>query len=895
MKIAIRIICATLISIASSGVALCQASTTRPINFQIASQPVGDALLELARQTGLQVVFYADAVQGITAPAVVGRYTADEALSKILRETTLTASFVNAKTVTIVDTRQSTVEGVAAVPNETSSTSSSGEQAIASEQAFLERDVQAPNSQSSVSEVVVTGTQIRGIDNVTAPVTVLNREYIDSSGVSTTSSLLAALPQNFSLTSQSGISIPGVTGNAEQGASINLRGIGEGTTLVLLNGRRIAPGFTGSAVDISALPLSAIKRVEVLTDGASAIYGSDAVGGVVNFILQDDYEGAATNIKAGGADGGIHEYQASQTVGHRWTGGNILISGEFYRRDLLPASSRSFASNSSLIGSLLPRDKNYSVLLSGRQTVAEPFTVFSDVLFTKRSSFNQGGQVAYLESNSTSNPQLNATLGLDWSVSREWQLEASGAYSRNALDLHHDSSFVTTGIEASLLTSRFDIRSAELKADGAVIALPGGTARAALGTDWRRERLTYSSSYISGASGAAGGAERTVRSVFGELYIPVLGPRNSLPVARRLDLSVAARYDQYSDFGSSVNPKVGLTWEPVSALRFRASYGTSYVAPRLLDYNTSSNDAVAFTDIDPASPTGTSRQLEIDGVDSSGLRAQRSRNFSIGAEFAPTQSSAPRVAVNYFNIRYRNEIAYPPSTSVMLGNPSAFGSLLIRQPSVAQVNQAIAIGNQGLGFFPYNPDFSPDANFDPATIDVIIDERRRNLSVVKTHGMDFSSDWSWVSSMGKWSAGLASTYVFALDHQVTSESQQFNTAGTFYNTPHFRGRLSVGWEKAPLQTNIFINQTGSYTDNRTSSLVHVSSYTTVDGRFAVVLPKYSSESFLSGFSLGIAVQNVFNRDPPHAAIVNPAIDLGFDPTNAYPLGRLASIELTKSW
>src|SRR5204862_2885604 len=75
-------------------------------------------------------------------------------------------------------------------------------------------------------------------------------------------------------------------------SSINLRGLGDGNTLVLINGRRVANyAFDGSAVDINAIPLSAIERVEILKDGASAIYGTDAIAGVVNFILRKDYRG----------------------------------------------------------------------------------------------------------------------------------------------------------------------------------------------------------------------------------------------------------------------------------------------------------------------------------------------------------------------------------------------------------------------------------------------------------------------------------------------------------------------------------------------------------------------------------------------------------------------------
>src|SRR5262249_53847435 len=143
---------------------------------------------------------------------------------------------------------------------------------------------------------------------------------------------------------------PGISSSVEQGSSINLRGIGEGTTLILLNGRRMASGFFGSTPDISALPLSAIERVEVLTDGASAIYGSDAIGGVVNFILRKDFDGFETRARGGFSDGGVNEYRFSQTLGKNWGSGNALVSGEYYKRDLLPTSERAFVPKTAFNG-----------------------------------------------------------------------------------------------------------------------------------------------------------------------------------------------------------------------------------------------------------------------------------------------------------------------------------------------------------------------------------------------------------------------------------------------------------------------------------------------------------------------------------------------------------------
>jgi outer membrane receptor protein involved in Fe transport len=143
---------------------------------------------------------------------------------------------------------------------------------------------------TTFERVVVTGSHIPQTDVETAlPVQVLTREDIERSGVTTVEQLLERVPANvnpfnMALTIGNGTS-PGLS-------SANLRGLGGGSTLVLLNGRRLGNyAFDGASVDLNSIPLAAIQRVEVLKDGASAIYGTDAIAGVINFILRKDFQG----------------------------------------------------------------------------------------------------------------------------------------------------------------------------------------------------------------------------------------------------------------------------------------------------------------------------------------------------------------------------------------------------------------------------------------------------------------------------------------------------------------------------------------------------------------------------------------------------------------------------
>ena len=186
---------------------------------------------------------------------------------------------------------------------------------------------------------VVTGSRLRG--GVSAsPIFVLTREEIDRRGLQDIEDIVRYIPQNYSTVTAGG-SFDARSPRFSQGlVTINLRGLGEGSTLVLVNGTRIAasPTESGTFTDVSTIPFSAIERVEVLTDGASAIYGSDAVGGVVNFILRKDYRGAESTVRYENSSSGGHRRVVEQALGLNWDTGSITASANFSQEDAVLAA-----------------------------------------------------------------------------------------------------------------------------------------------------------------------------------------------------------------------------------------------------------------------------------------------------------------------------------------------------------------------------------------------------------------------------------------------------------------------------------------------------------------------------------------------------------------------------
>lgn len=207
----------------------------------------------------------------------------------------------------------------------------------------LAQEGAAPQDDQGAADIIVTGTSIRGVAPVGSPLVAVGRAEIEQSAATTTIRILQETPQilNYGVsdTTRSGA---GGASNVAYGNSINLRGVGPYATLTLINGHRAVPqGTAGNSVDPSTIPTLALERVEVIADGASAIYGSDAVAGVANLILRRKYEGLEVEVQNGFADH-YRESQIGVIGGHKWDTGQITASFQHTYRTNLSGLHRDF-------------------------------------------------------------------------------------------------------------------------------------------------------------------------------------------------------------------------------------------------------------------------------------------------------------------------------------------------------------------------------------------------------------------------------------------------------------------------------------------------------------------------------------------------------------------------
>src|SRR5580765_573779 len=284
-------------------------------DFDLPEQPLAVTLRDIGQRTGTNILFESNIAEGLRAPSLHGRFDVQQALEQVLRGTTLQARRTSARSIVVQAIHPSAAGtkrdagssgNTAAPPPQTNSVDRGDDKKDEAQKSAPASDIK------ELTSVIVTGTRIRGAEQA-SPVVTISQDDMRMQGQTDLGQAARALPQNFAGGQNPGVAI-GAGGinnqNVSGSSSLNLRGLGQDATLTLLNGTRLPyDGFT-QATDLAMVPVAAIDRMEVLLDGASAIYGSDAVGGVANVILKRDYNGAEVSARWGEAtSGGFLQHQ----------------------------------------------------------------------------------------------------------------------------------------------------------------------------------------------------------------------------------------------------------------------------------------------------------------------------------------------------------------------------------------------------------------------------------------------------------------------------------------------------------------------------------------------------------------------------------------------------------
>lgn len=948
-------------------------------SYDIAPQRLGDALRKYSEVSGREVVFSGSLTEGKRSGSARGRLNPDAALTRLLSGTGLIAEVV---------------EGALVIREGNAAADAAG------------------STDTAREPIIVTGSRIRGAGPVGSPVVTLDRDAIEKSGYGSVQQLLQSLPQNFgggSNEATTGATTRNGTGNdATLGSSINLRGLGTSSTLVLIDGTRPALGGVGGLfTDISLIPMSAVERLEVLTDGASAIYGADAVAGVVNVRLRNRFEGAETTLRAGTADGDMGEVQFSQLLGTAWSSGRFVLAYQYSERSALAAADRGFAredlrpfrgpdyrslygvpgtiraANGQIFGipsgqdgqnltraqllpgvqnrrdqrepsDLLPRQRVHSLYASGEIEITESLTLRTSALAAERSyrkvnnsnflrtarvpvtnpfyvdpiGTNQPVTVLYSFVNDLG-PQINSgrvrALSLSSSLEQSfgpWRVSIGGAYGAQKGKASIDNVFNSARLNAALADTNpatafnvfgdgtannpatidrirghyntiddFRNWSAALRADGPLFHLPAGDVRLAAGAEYRREAYDYFvdndlSTLTPNAAPYPGlPGPRHVRSIYGELLVPIFGTDNAVPGFHKLDLTLAGRIEDYNQFGRTENPKVGARWEPVEGVALRASYGTSFRAPlfdELLGENLSLFTTAAVAD--PASPTGTSNVLALFGY-APDIQPEKARTWTAGFDIAPPALPGLKASLTYYDVDYRDRIGTVTEDYLrFLANREVFGGVVIDNPPLDLVQ-----------FYFSKPTFSNVINIAPGQVVAILDGRTRNLARERQRGIDFDIGYAPVFAGGTLDVGLSGTHIFSIKRQLTPGAASSDFVGLYASPVKWRLRGRIGWAKGGFAANAFVNYVDGYTNQVVNPIERISSWTTVDLSISQRIGDGAGDSDKRGLQLGVSIQNLFDRDPPYVNNRSQTSALGYDPEKASPVGRMVSVQAVVRW
>jgi iron complex outermembrane recepter protein len=869
--------------------------------FQIPPADLIASLELLAKQSGIEFIYDADQLEGIQAHGVSGEWTPRAALMKLLEGTHLIVTEHNGALLIATPAGGQSRTATSNAARQVQTTSDLPSPAL-NEAGAVTADRSSRNA--SLDEIIVTGTHIRGAAPVGSALIVYTRTDIEQSGSATLDQFARTMTANFA--SVDTISNPSSNirfsaaaasngSNAFQGAAFNLHGLGPSTTLTLLNGQRLAPGgLDGSFTDISLIPLSAVDHVEVLPDGASAIYGADAVSGAVNIITRTNFSGAETTVRYGGStEGGADEATVSQLFGKTWTTGNVIADYEFDDQHGLSASQRDYIPNLGAPYSLIPANRRNSIFIGGSQELAAKTTISSDVLYSDRRFSDAGtfGSLADLATQSTvasgSAREVSATATLDRAWIGDWHSLLTGNYSRN-----EQVSATTAALQGSTGQSQVLIQGAtpslvdvDALLQGSFATIPGGSVKGAFGASARMER--YESTDLKAALGRTTSdgeplSRREVASIYGEIVAPVIGEANAAPGYRRLDLSVAGRLDHYSDFGTTINPKIGLSWQFNQDLSAKGTFGSSFRAPLLSQIHA----PLAFeTQLFPnkASANGTTDAIVIQGGNLN-LLPEKSKSYTVGFDFKPVRAGYA-LSLNLFYVRLTSTITTPPTS--FGGNVSLSDRVLVpfvtHDPSLAAV----------LGYFD-SPGFSGDlTGLGPAGVQAIFDDRFTNLAATVESGVDFSSQYALLLGASRLEFSLALERLIENDNRAVYFVPVVSLLNSLAEPPKCKGRATAAWSEGPVTATAAVNYVNSYRNSLFIPPQSIGSWTTGDLNIS-----YRTRQSERNWTIAISIANLTDAHPPRVQI--PASSTGdsaipFDPANASPVGRMVSLSVVKRW
>jgi len=811
----------------------------------------------------------------------------------------------------------------------------------------------------SLERIEVTGSHIKrlGMEGP-SPISSISSEDIKNTGVTDLIGLFTKLP----MAGQGTFSTQGNSSDntSNGGSSVSLRGLGADSTLILVNGRRVsvspfANNIETAFVDINNIPLAAIKRVDILKDGASATYGSDAIAGVINIILRDDMEGAEIAVKYGDTtDGGGEEKNISivwgnstDTTRHTFTldyfdREEILYSDRDYSRSanqkaLRPndAFATDFRSSSGFPGTIALRSDSTNRVpdtfgndvcpaadIVGNLCRYDYAPVMTSVSATERASFIYMGKYdinddlrAFVELNGqhskttirgAGSPSFNelfmdgdnvnhpfadmptheffqqdltmrrrmvdignrekrvtsdyyrSVFGLqgeldDWSWELAYNYIKSSSTERGvngfpnsrrtqeAIDSGLWNPFEpSTNTQEALdyietTTSRIGkstSKSIDGKISGALMEMDSGELGLAVGFEYREDAISdnpddqFLRGEVFGTEATQANGSRDNTAIFGELAIPVLDT---------LEVQVAVRYEDYSDFGTTTDPKVAFIWQPTDSLSLRGSYGTAFRAPSLhqiglgnTDESPNLVDTVRCNAVGNINKACEPQEYTAILSGNKALGPEESTSYNLGVIYQITESFD--FSVDYYDYDIENVITKDTQFKF---------STLGNDPAVVERLPSNLAG-------------------DPGEVVRIFDQFE-NIGNVTTSGLDIEANYALTSDLGDFNFSYVLNYVLSYEDARPNAdgSMRIDTQEGDFEQPEVRWTFNTLWIKDDWNASLAVNYIGEFKQDAAvfqEGMGDIDSWTTVDTTVNYI--------GIEQTTLSLGVTNLFNEEPP---------------------------------
>ncbi len=827
-------------------------------------------------------------------------------------------------------------------------------------------------AEEEVERIEVTGSHIKRTDmEGPSPLTSLSAEDIANTGVTDLIGLFTKLP----MAGQGTFSTQGNSSDntSNGGSSVSLRGLGADSTLILVNGRRVsvspfANNIDTAFVDINNIPLAAIKRVDILKDGASATYGSDAVAGVINIVLRDDVDGAEVSAKIGDtADGGGEEKNISLVWGNSTEKTSHTFALDYFDREEILYGDRDY-SKSANQSALRPNDRFATdfrsssgfpgtIALKSDPTNRIPDTFGNDVCApedivgtlcrydyapvmtsvpaTERASFiymgkyeindnlrgfaELNGQHSKTTIRGAGSPSFNelfmsgdnvnhpfadmpdhefyqqdltmrrrmvdignrekrvtsdyyrSIIGLQGELN-EWSWEVAYNYIKSesterGVNGFPNSRRVQEAIDSGLwnpfepstntqkaldfietTTSRIGkstSKSFDAKLSGALTEMEHGDLGLAVGFEYREESISdnpddqFLRGEVFGTEATQANGSRDNTSIFAELAIPVLDT---------LEVQVALRHEDYSDFGTTTDPKLAFIWQPTESLSLRGSYGTAFRAPSLHQIGLGNTD-------ESPNLVDTVRCNAVGNINKACEPQEYTAVLSGNADLGPEESTSYNLGVIYevtdnfdFSVDYYD---YDIENVITKDTQFKF-STLGNDPSVVERLPSNISG-------------------DPGEVVRIFDQFE-NIGNITTSGLDIEANYGLDTEMGEFKFSYVVNYVLSYEDARPNAdgSMRIDTQEGDFEQPEVRWTFNTNWIKDDWNASLALNYIGSFKQDNS---VRIQTIKDTDGNVIETVTLSDIDSMLTvdtvvnyigieNTTLSIGATNLFNEEPP---------------------------------